>query len=394
MSAQPHSSGAGHPSRERATAVSVPPLPWLAKDNSFGAGAGDTPAANCLKPLLAALGWSGEARYLMEAIGDQPVETLADLRRVLYRLNYLTAPVNVHAAEMPASQFPFLLSLANGDIWVVVARQGDGRFVVFKGIGSSVAVVRPDEAASPGSCIYTVAADPSRTQSVGKTFSSWSASMVASEARSIRWLFLLTFLVNLVALAVPIYLIAVYDRAVAAKSLSSLFYLLAGVILAVGVEITLREMRARSLAYLGARMEALMMTAAFERLLLLPAQLIENASVSAQLSRLKLFESMRDVFSGPLAAALLDLPFVLIFVFAVFIIGGPLGWLIVGFIALLLLLMGCPCRWRAGMRRQAAMCARNPQIPDGVRRQYRGDRPLRRGGHLDRPLSRHSPRPI
>lgn len=343
MKAQPQSAAPAAPPAPRSTSEPArsapPPLPWLAKDTPF-AGEGDSPAAACLKPLLAALGWSGEARYLMEAIGDQPVGTLADLRRVLYRLNFLTTPVSVGPQEMPPSQFPFLLSLANGDIWVVLARQGDGRFVVFKGYGASVSAVHPGSAAPPGSRIYTVAADPARNRSAGRTFTSWSASLLASEAKSIRWLFLLTFMVNVVALAVPIYLIAVYDRAVAAKSLSSLFYLLAGVLLAVGLEIVLREMRARSLAYLGARMEALMMAAAFERLLLLSAQLIENASVSAQLSRLKLFESMRDVFSGPLAAALLDLPFVLIFVFAVFIIGGPLGWLVVAFIALLILLIG------------------------------------------------------
>ena len=324
----------------RGASLAAPQLPWLAHDQALGAGNGERPAANCLKPLLAALGWSGEARYLREAIGDQPIAGLPELRRVLYRLSYLTAPVKIDASDMPASNFPFLLASEDGDVWVVMSRQSDGRFTVFKGAGSTVTSVRLDEAATARGTIFTVTADSSRAQGAGARSSGWSANMLASEAATIRRLFLLTFAVNMVALSVPIYLIAVYDRAVAAKSLTSLFYLLGGVLLAICLEMTLREMRARSLAYLGARVEGMMMTAAVERLLLLPASLIENASVSAQISRLRLFEAMRDIFSGPIAAALLDLPFILIFVFAVFIIGGVLGWLIVAFITLLMLLIG------------------------------------------------------
>jgi ATP-binding cassette, subfamily C, bacterial LapB len=328
---------------ERAFRARRPPasLPWIAAERISGADRHTPPAANCLRPLMAALGWTGEARYLQEAIGDdRELATLADLRHVLYRLNYVTAEVAVRPGEMPGSGFPFLLALGSGDIWVVLSRSEDGRLTVFKGESGMTGIITADAAAALEARVYTVSADAARSKSAGRAFSSWTTTMMASEARTVRSLFLITFAVNIVALAVPIYLIAIYDRAIAAKSVASLAYLLAGVLLALGVEILLREMRARSLAYLGARIEGLMMTAAFERLLLLPANMIENASVGAQIARLKLFESMRDVFSGPLAAALLDLPFVAIFVFAVFFIGGVLGWLIVAFIALLVLLIG------------------------------------------------------
>jgi ATP-binding cassette subfamily C protein LapB len=298
----------------------------------------DNPAANCLRPLLAALGWSGAARYLREAVGagDGALATLANLRRALLRLNYVTFPAPCRLADLPAGQFPVLLERPDGDIWVIFAREADGRFTAFRGAVAMPAIT----GAGTAGRIYTIEPDSARSKTAGKTYSSWSGSVISGEARTIRSLFALTLAVNLVALAVPVYLIAVFDRAIAAKSLSSLLYLLAGVLLAVAVEIALREMRARALAFLGARIEGLMMTAAFERLLLLPAHLIENASVGAQLARLKLFESLRDIFSGPLAAALLDLPFVLIFVFAVFAIGGSLGWLIVAFVSLLALVIG------------------------------------------------------
>lgn len=314
----------------------APSLPWLRDGRPAGAKLENTPAANCLRPLLAALGWSGEPRYIQEAIADHPVAELEDLRRVLYRLNYVTSPVRGALADMPAGQFPLLLAREDGDIWVMLSPPVDGGYAVFKGAGATPGAVSSAEAQGR---IYSVAPEAAHSRAASKSFRNWSADVLASEARTIRKLFVLAFAINMVALAVPVYLIAVFDRAVAAKSLSSLFYLLGGVLLAVCLENILREMRARGLAYLGARIEGLAMEAAFERLLLLPSNLIVNASVGAQLSRLKLFESMRDLFSGPLAAALLDLPYILIFVAAVFIIGGSLGWLIVAFIALLVLII-------------------------------------------------------
>jgi ATP-binding cassette, subfamily C, bacterial LapB len=296
----------------------------------------DTAAANCLKPLLAALGWSGAARYLQEAVGTEgALVTFADLRSALYRLSYATTRVNCRLGDLPAGQFPVLLERDGGDIWVILGREPDGRFTAFRGLVGMAALVP----AQTSGRIYTVVHESAPSKAAGKAASNWWSHVMAGEASTIRTLFVLTLAVNVVALAVPIYLIAVFDRAIAAKSMSSLFYLFAGVLLAVWLENVLREMRARGLAYLGARIEGLTMTDAFKRLVLLPAHLIENASVSAQLTRLKLFESLREVFSGPLAAALLDLPFVLIFVCAVFVIGGSLGWLIVAFMALLALLI-------------------------------------------------------
>jgi ATP-binding cassette, subfamily C, bacterial LapB len=320
----------------RAVVAASSPLPWLRNGRSTGAKLEDTPAANCLKPLLAALGWSGEPRYIQEAISDHPLAALEDLRRVLYRLNYVTSLLRGAIFDMPAGQFPLLLARRDGDIWVMLSAPVHGVCTVFKGASNTVGTVPVAEAEGR---LFGVARDSAQSRAASTSFANWSSGVMASEAGTIRKLFVLAFAVNMVALAVPIYLIAVFDRAVAAKSLTSLFYLLGGVVLAICLENILREMRARGLAYLGARMEALMMEAAFERLLLLPSNLIVNASVGAQLSRLKLFESIRDLFSGPLAAALLDLPYILIFVAAVFVIGGSLGWLIVAFIALLVLII-------------------------------------------------------
>ena len=292
-----------------------------------------TPAENCLKPLLQALGWTGEMRHVQEAIGgDGTIANFVALTAVLLRLHYEVLPMDVTLKDLTDPQLPslFIPESDTDDLWVVLGKLKGGAVEVFKGRRATTAVIGPEP--HRGRFYYLRKIEEVAGEAAAKR-ASWFVSLLLSESATIRGLFLISMAVNLVALAVPIYMIAVFDKAIGTKSLETLAYSFIGIALAMAVEFVLREMRARGLAYLGARMQGAMMTGAFQRLLLLPISLTGTASVGAQITRLKLFESVRDVFSGPLAAALLDIPFIVIFVFAVFLIGGSLGWIVLGFLA-------------------------------------------------------------
>ena len=292
-----------------------------------------TPAENCLKPLLQALGWSGEMRHVQEAIGgDGTIANFVAFTAVLLRLHYEVLPMDVTLKDLPDPQLPclFIPDSDDADLWVALGKRKGGAVEVFKGREAVTAIIGPEP--RRGRFFYLRKIEEAAGESVVKR-GSWFFALLWSESATIRGLFLISMAVNLVALAVPIYMIAVFDKAIGTKSLETLAYSFIGIALAMAVEFVLREMRARGLAYLGARMQGAMMTGAFQRLLLLPVTLTGNASVGAQVTRLKLFESVRDVFSGPLAAAMLDIPFIVIFVFAVFLIGGSLGWIVMAFLA-------------------------------------------------------------
>ena len=64
--------------------------------------------------------------------------------------------------------------------------------------------------------------------------------------------------------------------------------------------------------------------AVFERILYLAPRYTENSGVGAQISKIKNFEVIRDFVTGPLLGLLFELPFVIIFIFAVGLIGGAL----------------------------------------------------------------------
>src|SRR5690606_19845659 len=60
------------------------------------------------------------------------------------------------------------------------------------------------------------------------------------------------------------------------------------------------------------------------RLLFLPASRTENAPVGSQLARLKEFTFVRELFSSPIGEAMLDLPFSLLFLGIIIVLGGEL----------------------------------------------------------------------
>ena len=125
------------------------------------------------------------------------------------------------------------------------------------------------------------------------------------------------FLGNLAALTLPIFVICVYDIGIGTRSTDTVIMLAVGAGLVIATNVALRIIRARMMAYFGARIDSLISMKSFEVLLNMPVSMIESAPIAAQVSRLKQFESMRDFFTGTLASSIVDIPFIFIFLIAI-----------------------------------------------------------------------------
>lgn len=286
-----------------------------------------------LPVLLHALGWNGTERHLQDALpASGKMETLLEFRATLHRLNYVVAPSRFALADISSDDMPCLFSPAEGeDCWIVKERKASGFVSVYRAGSGLTQDVDPRDFTGQ---VYTVTALDTAPEEEARKHG-WVLHAAASESGAIKKLFLMTLAVNLLALALPVYVMAVYDRAVFARSYATLGYLFLGIVLIAALEFFLRDARSRGLAYLGSRMESLITVSAFQRLLHFPASATEQASLSAQLSRLKTLETVREAFSGPLASTLLDLPFIALFIALVFLIGGNAGWIVVIFAVLM-----------------------------------------------------------
>lgn len=279
-------------------------------------------AAACLVPLLNAIGWRGTPRHLAEAL-PHFADTLDadDLVRVLGNLDYPCRIIETSLVKIDRRLLPCIFVARGGPAMVVY--EGDGKtFTVLD--GSTGAIAEIDGRGLFGTAyIVSQAEEPAASPRSGEA--SWFLSVARRFRKQVVQLLAVTLVTNLLALAMPLFIMAVYDRVIGASSLRTLVYLLIGVALAVGCNLTFRLIRARLLGYIGARFDMILGCGAFQQVISLPLIMTERATVGSQLSRLKQFESVREFFTGPLAGVFLDLPFVGIFLLVIALIGGPLA---------------------------------------------------------------------
>ncbi|MDC0344833.1 ATP-binding cassette domain-containing protein [Alphaproteobacteria bacterium] len=140
----------------------------------------------------------------------------------------------------------------------------------------------------------------------------------------IKQVLLISVFVNILSLAIPVFMMTVYDRVIGAKSMETLHYLVVGILLAVGIELVLRFTRSKTIAWLGVRMDNIVNNAIFSQLLLMHSSQTESVPLPTQIARLKSFEFIRNFFTGQLFLVMVELPFIFILIGAIWLISGML----------------------------------------------------------------------
>lgn len=143
-------------------------------------------------------------------------------------------------------------------------------------------------------------------------------------------------LINMFALAMPLFTMNVYDRVVPNFAQETLWMLAAGLLLVLGVDYVLRLLRGHFIDLAGSRIDLKLSALIMERVL--GMQLADRpASVGSFASTLRSFESVRDFIASATVTALIDLPFALLFFLLILWISWPLVFLpILGVIAVVI----------------------------------------------------------
>ena len=298
------------------------------RKNDLDEFAGASTHAACLFPILEALGKSGINRELLESIPHFAQQLdLVDLRNILVNLGYESDPMDVRIDSLPAELYPVLFEAKNGDVWVLSERKGDS-VSYFDARAREYRVAHVSALPIKG-CAYLFT-DKKTTRGVKQSEASaseWFDGIAGRFRKMITQLLLMTFVINLTALFVPIFIMMIYDKVIGSKSLESLPYIMAGVAILVVTDLILRNKKAKAMGAVAGRLDYLIGVETFKQLLFLPPMFTERSTVSAQLSRLKQFDSLRDFFTGPSAAFVLEMPFILMFILAVAALAGPVAFI-------------------------------------------------------------------
>jgi len=136
---------------------------------------------------------------------------------------------------------------------------------------------------------------------------------------------LAAIIINLFVIAIPLFTMNVYDRVLPNKAVDTLWVLFTGITIVLIFDLILKLLRAHFIEQAGKRADIRMSSKIFDQLLNIKLD-SKPSSTGLFVSRLQSFESVREFFTTATITALVDLPFVLFFIFIIFYIGGPLGY--------------------------------------------------------------------
>ena len=148
-----------------------------------------------------------------------------------------------------------------------------------------------------------------------------------------------TIVINLLALAMPLALLQVYDRIIPNQSVGTLAVLISGVALAVLIEVVLRFGRSYLLGEAAARYEYRAGCAAFDHLLNADLAAYEKIGSGPLVERFDALQAAKEYYSGQAILTFCDLPFAAIYVFLIWYIGGSVAYVPVALITLYLLIV-------------------------------------------------------
>ena len=131
-----------------------------------------------------------------------------------------------------------------------------------------------------------------------------------------------SFLVNLFALASPLFIMNVYDRVVPNRAIETLWVLAVGVAIVFLFDLMMRGLRAYFLDVAGRKFDLVVSSRLFEQVLGLKMS-SRPQSVGAFASNLHEFDGFREFFTSATLTTLIDLPFVALFLLVIWLIGGP-----------------------------------------------------------------------
>ena len=245
-------------------------------------------------------------------------------------LGFTTKTMKVAEPPMPAPNEPLLILGHDGNATVLISRDGPDDFEVFVPAEGRTKHLRHDEllAHYAGTCLRVQ--PPLRVP---------SSEAGVPRGRRGHWFWgpigvgqplygraaIAAVLTSVFALASSIFSMIVYDRVIPNNALGSLYALLFGVGIIFLSDFVIRTLRAYFLDVAGSRADTEIADAVFDHVLDLDMRARRGPTGSLS-NILKEYETLRDFFTSSTLTTMIDIPFALLFIVALYFIGGPMAW--------------------------------------------------------------------
>ncbi len=295
--------------------------------------------------------------------------------RAAKRAGLETEAIKRDILDIPAMVLPSVLIMKNGTALILLGIDAKNQSVkildlTVKPSTARIAGVDAVSADYTGYAFLVRAAAESDARAVAAgdlPRNHWFWSVVKVHWRSYGHIALAAFLVNMLALATPLFIMNVYDRVIPNGAIPSLIALSIGMGLAVVFDFVLRTVRSRMIDVTGKTVDVVLAANIFEHVMAVKmAQ--RPASVGIIANQLRDFDSVREFFTSGSVVSATDLLFAILFIGVLFIIAGPLAWIPLAMLPIMIALgltMQRPLD-RAMKRLQAESAARHGVLVESL----------------------------
>nr|WP_205743690.1 type I secretion system permease/ATPase [Halomonas alimentaria] len=238
--------------------------------------------------------------------------------------------VKSRLVQLNPALFPVVLLLEPGRACVLLgldlkARQAR---VIFPELGDAASDVALDglEASYSGQAIYVRPRFhfDARGPEVNRQHSRhWFWGVIRENRKLYRDVIAGSVMINLFAVAMPLFVLNVYDRVVPNHATETLWVLAVGIFVVLCFDLVLRLMRNAFVDLAASRADVKLSSSIMARVLGLRME-ARPASTGSFAATLQSFESVRAFIGSATVVALVDLPFVLMFAAIIALIGPPL----------------------------------------------------------------------
>jgi ATP-binding cassette, subfamily C, bacterial LapB len=256
--------------------------------------------------------------------------TPAVFKRAAERANLSVTTIKKPLHQIRSALLPVTLLLKNNEACKLsrINTSANKAYVIYPEFGDAEVEVVLSELEKQYSGYFIVAKPKyvfdKRAPDVGKVrLKHWFWGTLAENKRIYRDVMLAAFLVNMFALAMPVFTMNVYDRVVPNRSIETLWVMAIGVVIIVVGDLILRTMRGYFLDWASARIDIKLSARIMQQVLGLRLEQKPN-SVGSFASNLRSFESVRDFITSATVTTMIDMPFGLIFIAVMAWISWPM----------------------------------------------------------------------
>lgn len=243
-------------------------------------------------------------------------------------------------SDIPPLVLPCILLLKNDRSCVLTSLRGGRAEVIFPEISDSTQRVSQEELQEDyaGYAIFAaVPKAPERERMAGPRLGRgrrWFWDVLRYYAPIYRHVALASVVINLIAVASPLFVMNVYDRVVPNNATDTLWVLASGILVIYFFNFLLSALRTHFVDVAGRNADIVLSSALVEKVLSMRLD-AKPESTGAMVNNLREFEQLREFFSSSSLLACIDLPFLVIFLLLIAFIAGPMVLLPIGAIPVL-----------------------------------------------------------